>query len=44
MFPCAAIAEKPREHAVDAEVFAELTHCGLAMIQHGHAVNQVNLN
>jgi hypothetical protein len=34
-------AERPREHAVDAEVFAQLAQCGLAMIMHGQAVNKV---
>jgi hypothetical protein len=34
-------AEKPREHAVDAEVFAQLAQCGLAMIKQGQAINQV---
>lgn len=35
------VAERPREHAVDAEVFAELAQCGLAMIKRGQAVNEV---
>ena len=38
----ALAAQRPREHAVDAEVFAELTHCGLAMIKRGQAVNEVS--
>ena len=33
--------EKPREHAVDANVFCHLTECGLAMVSRGHAVRQV---
>lgn len=33
-------AEKPREHAVDAEVFAQLAQCGLAMIKNGQASHQ----
>jgi len=33
--------ERPREHAVDAEVFAQLTECGLSMIKRGQAANQV---
>lgn len=37
----APAAEKPREHAVDAEVFAQLAQCGLAMIKQGQALNQV---
>lgn len=34
-------AVRPREHAVDAEVFAQLTQCGLQMIKQGQAVNEV---
>eukprot|EP00775_Hariotina_reticulata_P011264 gene11264-11414_t len=32
--------ERPREHAVDAEVFAQLTECGLNMIRRGQAANR----
>jgi hypothetical protein len=34
-------AVRPREHAVDAEVFAQLAHCGLQMVMQGAAANEV---
>jgi len=33
--------EKPREHAVDADLFCHLTECGLTMVSRGHAARQV---
>lgn len=36
-------AERPREHAVDAEVFAQLAQCGLAMIKNCGAINNVSV-
>jgi hypothetical protein len=38
---CPAVA-RPREHAVDAEVFAQLTECSLNMIKRGQAANKVS--
>lgn len=35
--------ERPREHAVDAEVFAQLTECSLNMLKRGQAANQVSM-
>lgn len=32
--------EKPREHAVDADVLCRLTECGLTMVNRGHASHQ----
>ncbi|WIA14152.1 hypothetical protein OEZ85_002694 [Tetradesmus obliquus] len=32
--------DRPREHAVDAEVFAQLTECSLNMIRRGQAANK----
>ncbi|KAF8063801.1 NSE4A [Scenedesmus sp. PABB004] len=31
---------RPREHAVDAEVFAQLAECSLQLLRHGQATNQ----